>query len=264
MKVVILCGGQGTRLREETEYRPKPMVHVGPRPILWHIMKGYAQHGFKDFVLCLGYKGEQIKQFFYEYEVLTSDVTVELGRNRKVELHRDQHPEDGWRVTLADTGELALTGARVKKVARYIDGDRFMLTYGDGVCDVDLTKLLAFHAAHGKIGTVTGVHPSARFGELELAEDRVTGFSEKPQVVDSYINGGFFVFERRFLDYLTVDDACQLERGPLERLVADDQLRAYVHDGFWQCMDTVRDMKLLNDLWSRGRAPWATWATSGA
>jgi len=264
MKVVILCGGQGTRLREETEYRPKPMVHVGPRPILWHIMKGYAQHGFKDFVLCLGYKGEQIKQFFYEYEVLTSDVTVELGRNRKVELHRDEHPEDGWRVTLADTGELALTGARVKKVARYIDGDRFMLTYGDGVCDVDLTKLLAFHRAHGKIGTVTGVHPSARFGELELQKDRVTGFSEKPNVIDSYINGGFFIFERKFLDYLTVDDACQLERGPLERLVADDQLRAYVHDGFWQCMDTVRDMKLLNDLWSRGRAPWATWAPAGA
>lgn len=264
MKVVILCGGQGTRLREETEYRPKPMVHVGPRPILWHIMKGYAQHGFKDFVLCLGYKGEQIKQFFYDYEVLTSDVTVELGRNRKVELHRDQHPEDGWRVTLADTGELALTGARVKKVARYLDGDRFMLTYGDGVCDVDLTKLLAFHRSHGKIGTVTGVHPSARFGELELQKDRVTGFSEKPNVVDSYINGGFFIFERKFLDYLTTDDACQLERGPLEQLVADDQLRAYVHDGFWQCMDTVRDMKLLNDLWSRGRAPWATWATPGA
>lgn len=264
MKVVILCGGQGTRLREETEYRPKPMVHVGPRPILWHIMKGYAQHGFKDFVLCLGYKGEQIKQFFYEYEVLTSDVTVELGRNRKVELHRDHHPEDGWRVTLADTGEHALTGARVKKVARYLDGERFMLTYGDGVCDVDLTKLLAFHRSHGKIGTVTGVHPSARFGELELQKDRVTGFSEKPNVVDSYINGGFFIFEKKFLDYLTVDDACQLERGPLERLVADDQLRAYVHDGFWQCMDTVRDMKLLNDLWSRGRAPWATWATSGA
>ncbi len=264
MKVVILCGGQGTRLREETEYRPKPMVHVGPRPILWHIMKGYAQHGFKDFVLCLGYKGEQIKQFFYEYEVLTSDVTVELGRNRKVELHRDEHPEDGWRVTLADTGELALTGARVKKVARYLDGDRFMLTYGDGVCDVDLTKLLAFHRSHGRIGTVTGVHPSARFGELELQKDRVTGFSEKPNVIDSYINGGFFIFEKKFLDYLTVDDACQLERGPLERLVADDQLRAYVHDGFWQCMDTVRDMKLLNDLWSRGRAPWATWAPSGA
>jgi glucose-1-phosphate cytidylyltransferase len=258
MKVVILCGGQGTRLREETEYRPKPMVHVGHRPILWHIMKGYAHHGFREFVLCLGYKGELIKEWFFDYEVLTNDVTVTLGKDHKVELHRREAVDD-WKVTLADTGQDALTGARVKKVARYLDGDRFMLTYGDGVSNVDLKKLLEFHLAHGKIGTVTGVHPSARFGELELDGRRVTGFSEKPQVVDSYINGGFFIFERRFLDYLTEDDPCQLERAPLERLVADGQLQAYIHDGFWQCMDTFRDMKLLNDLWARGDAPWAVW-----
>jgi len=258
MKVVILCGGQGTRLREETEYRPKPMVTIGERPILWHIMKGYAHHGFREFVLCLGYKGDHIKEYFYDYEVLNNDFTVELGAERKVEVHRN-HDEVGWKVTLADTGEHAMTGARVKRVARFLDGDRFMLTYGDGVADLDVQALLRFHESHGKIGTVTGVHPIARFGELRLDDGRVAAFNEKPQLKDNYINGGFFVFERAFLDYLDEDAGCILEREPLERLVADGQLMTYVHDGFWHCMDTFRDFKLLNEWWAGGAAPWKIW-----
>ena len=262
MKVVILCGGQGTRLREETEYRPKPMVMVGDRPILWHIMRHYAHHGFKDFVLCLGYKGDVIKEYFYNFRLHSSDFTVELGREQRLEIH-SRTDEEGWRVTLADTGLDALTGARVKRVARYLDDEPFMLTYGDGVSDVDIGELLRFHREQGRVGTVTAVPPLARFGELKLEEQKVLGFSEKPLVSDSYINGGFFVFEPRFLDYLDEDASCQLERAPLERLVAADELRAFHHHGFWQCMDTYRDFKLLNDLWPDA-APWAVWRRGAA
>jgi glucose-1-phosphate cytidylyltransferase len=270
MKVVVLCGGMGTRLREETEYRPKPMVSIGGRPVLWHIMKLYSHHGFREFVLCLGYKGELIKEYFYNYEVLNGSFTIELGGRaavpgtRRLEFH-DALPEEGWRVTLADTGEQAMTGARLRKAARFLDGDRFLLTYGDGVTDLDIGAVIAFHERHGRIGTVTGVHPPSRFGELVVDdEDRVLSFSEKPQTTESYINGGFFVFERAFLDYLDDDDGCILERRPLERLAADGELRTYVHDGFWACIDTYRDYQRLNEIWAGGRAPWRVWDRAAA
>ena len=258
MKVVILCGGRGTRFREETEHRPKPMVDIGGKPILWHIMKHFAHHGLKDFVLCLGYKGERIKEYFLHYEAMNSDLTVTLGRGGSVALE-SRHAEDGWKITLADTGLDSLTGARVKRVARYLENGPFMLTYGDGVSDVDIGKLLAFHKASGTIGTVTGVSPPGRFGELSLHGDRVTSFTEKPEVGGGFINGGFFVFERAFLDYLSADESCILEREPLERLSRDGQLSVFRHPGFWQCIDTYRDYSLVSDLWSSGKAPWKTW-----
>jgi glucose-1-phosphate cytidylyltransferase len=259
MKAVILCGGQGTRFREETEYRPKPMVEVGDRPILWHIMKHYAHHGMKDFVLCLGYKGQVIKDFFLNYEAHVSDLTLRLGRQRGVEYH-GVHAEDDWRVTLADTGPIAQTGARIKKVARYLGSGPFCATYGDGVSDVDLRRLVAFHRAHGKLGTVTGVRPKSRFGELTLQGERVVSFAEKP-VGDGMISGGFFVFEREFVDrYLTGEDGLILEHEPLQRLAADGQLMVYEHQGFWQSMDTYRDWRVLEDLWWSGRVPWKVWA----
>ncbi len=256
MKVVILCGGKGTRLREETDLRPKPMVMIGDRPILWHIMKLYAHHGFNEFVLCLGYKGEYIKEYFHKFEMLNHDFTVDLGAERFTS-HKNQ-PTVDWKVTLADTGLESMTGARVKRVTRYLDGDRFMLTYGDGVADLDLRKLLEFHLAHGKIATVTGVRPVARFGELLIEGHRVQAFSEKPQVTNTHISGGFFIFERRFLDLLDRDEGCIMETGPLETLAKNDELMAYQHDGFWHCMDTFRDCTILNNLWERG-APWKVW-----
>ena len=202
MQVVILCGGVGTRLREETEFRPKPMVNIGTHPILWHIMKYYSHFGCKDFVLALGYKGEMIKNYFCRYEIMNNDVTIELGQPENMCIHHS-HDEAGWKITLADTGEKALKGARLKKVERYITGDTFMMTYGDGVADVDINELLAFHISHGKIATVTGVNPSARFGELKIDGDRVEAFREKPENGDDFISGGFFVFNRQIFNYLT-------------------------------------------------------------
>lgn len=257
-KVVILCGGMGTRLREETEFRPKPMVDVGGRPILWHIMKIYAHYGFRDFVLCLGYKGDIIKRYFLDYETISNDFTVRLGRGNEVQYHSD-HAEDGWAVTLAETGHAAMTGARVKRIAKYIDREEFLLTYGDGVADVDVRRLLSFHCDHGKIGTVTGVRPPSRFGELLTDRERVVEFSEKPLVSQGYINGGFFVFHRRFFDYLSDDDDCVLEREPLEHLAKDGELIMYPHAGYWQCMDTYRDLQVLNEAWQLNRAPWKVW-----
>ena len=257
VKVVILCGGLGTRLREETEFRPKPMVEIGGRPILWHIMKAYAHHGFADFVLCLGYKGEQIKQYFLNYETMSRDLTIRLGPTPQVTFHTPHN--EAWSVTLVDTGATALTGARVKRVEPYIRDEEFMLTYGDGVADLDIQRLLAFHREHGRIGTVTGVRPPSRFGELLIDGASVVEFSEKPSVSHGYINGGFFIFNRRFFDYLSADDHCVLEREPLERLAKDGQLRMYPHDGFWQCMDTQRDLHLLNESWARPRPPWKVW-----
>jgi glucose-1-phosphate cytidylyltransferase len=256
MKVVILCGGKGTRFREETELRPKPMVTIGDRPILWHIMKLYAHHGFNEFVLCLGYKGDVIKEYFHRFEAFNHDSTIELGTG-KITVHRTS-PGVDWKVTLADTGEDAMTGARVKRVERYLDGDRFMLTYGDGVTDLDLGKVLEFHRAHGKLATVTGVRPVARFGELLIEDQRVRAFSEKPQVTDSHVSGGFFIFERAVLDLLSPDDDCVLELKPLEALAARGELMAYQHDGFWHCMDTYRDYTILNNLWAR-TPPWRVW-----
>jgi glucose-1-phosphate cytidylyltransferase len=256
IKVVILCGGMGTRLREETEFKPKPLVEIGGKPILWHIMKIYAYYGFKNFVLCLGYKGEMIKNYFLNYEVMNNDLTLELGKN-KMEYHNSPE-EDGWRITLANTGNKALTGARVKKIEKYIENDKFMLTYGDGVSNIDINELLKFHLSHSKIGTVTGVRPSSRFGELLIKKDMVEEFSEKPQVEEGYINGGFFVFQNEFFDYLNENDDCNLEREPLEKLTLDKELMVYKHKSFWHCMDTYRDTLLLNELWNLN-PEWKIW-----
>ncbi len=256
MKVVILAGGMGTRLREETEFKPKPMVEIGRRPILWHIMKSYAHYGYKDFILCLGYKGEVIRDYFYNYELRNADTTITLGR-RSIEFH-ESHGEQGWRVTLAETGDKTYTGGRVKRIARYIDGDRFMVTYGDGVADIDIGDLVRHHESHGKLATVTAVHPSSRFGQLSIEDGMVKVFREKPQVEDGWINGGFFVFQREVLEYLQSDQD-SLEQGLLEKMTALNQLAVYRHAGFWQCMDTYREMEVLNQTWQTGNAPWAKW-----
>jgi glucose-1-phosphate cytidylyltransferase len=259
--VVILCGGQGTRFREQTERRPKPMIEVMGRPILWHIMSFYAGHGYTDFVLCLGYMGEVIKRYFLDFAALQSDFTVNLRTPGEITYHQAVRPD--WRVTCVDTGAEAMTGARLKRVARYLDCDNFMLTYGDGLSDVDVPKLLEFHQQHGRLATVTGVRPPSRFGELVVDAGTPDGtivrrFSEKP-VESGHINGGFFAFKRRFLDYVSDDDACILERAPLERAAADGELMMFEHDGFWQCMDTYRDLMKLEEAWNGGKAPWRTW-----
>jgi glucose-1-phosphate cytidylyltransferase len=260
-KVVILCGGQGTRMREETEFRPKPMVEVGGRPLVWHVMKGFAEHGYRDFVLCLGYRGSMIKQYFANYRVLNSDVTLDL-QSGAVSDERD-HAED-WRVTLVDTGDEAMTGARVKRVAGHLGGaDHFLCTYGDGLADVDITELVRFHRGHGRLATVTGVRPPSRFGRLVTEGTAVRSFSEKPADEAGLISGGFFVFDRRVLGRLSAEPGCVLERDPLERLAGEGELHMYRHDGFWQCADTVRDVDVLRTLWQQGRAPWRTWSDGG-
>lgn len=255
MKVVILCGGLGTRLKEETEYRPKPMVKIGSKPILWHIMKIYSYYGFKDFILCLGYKGEMIKEYFYNYEILNNDFSLELGRHNNIEIH-NTHDEKGWRITLVDTGEHALKGARLKKIEKYIDSNLFMVTYGDGVANVNINELVDFHMAHGRIATLTGVMPPSRFGTILMDGNKVTKFSEKPQATEGLVNGGFFVFNKKLFSYLSDNDACDLEIGVLDKLAEIGELMVYNHTGEWACMDTVRDMEYLNKLWSSGRAFW--------
>jgi glucose-1-phosphate cytidylyltransferase len=258
MKVVILCGGQGTRLREETEYRPKPLVDVGGRPILWHIMKLYAHYGLQDFILCLGYRGQMIKEYFLNYEAMNNDFTICLGKQNRIHYH-GAHQEQDFNVTLADTGSDSMTGSRVKQVEKHIDGGTFMVTYGDGLSNVDLRKLLAFHRSHGKLGTITTVKPYSRFGILELDEEnKVRAFAEKPQV-EGWASAGFFVFEREFFKYLDSSPECVLERAPMERLAADGELVAYQHDGFFFAMDTYREYLYLNELWNSGKAPWAVW-----
>ena len=255
-KVVILCGGLGTRLREETEYRPKPMVEIGGKPVLWHVMKLFAHHGMTEFVLCAGYRGQMIKDYFLNYEARNSDLTITLGDHASVRFH-GTHLETGWEVTVADTGELTQTGGRVKRVEHYLDGDTFVVTYGDGLADVDLTALLAHHRAHGKLATVTTTRPLSRFGIVDLESDAtVARFREKPQA-DDWVSSGFFVFQREFLAELDPD--CILEREPLERLAAAGELVAYQHDGFWQPMDTYREFQMLNEMWETGKAPWAVW-----
>jgi glucose-1-phosphate cytidylyltransferase len=258
MKTVILCGGMGTRLREQTEFRPKPMVEIGGRPILWHIMKIYAHYGFREFVLCLGYRGDVIREYFLNYEAMNNDFTISLGRKHQI-VHHDAHDEQDYEVTLAETGAEAMTGARVKRVQRYVDGDRFMVTYGDGLADVDLGKVLAFHREHGKLATMTTMAPTSRFGMLDMdASGRVTSFIEKP-VMDGRANAGFFVFERRVFDYLKSDDNCILEQDPLEKLAREGQLMGYRHDGFFFAMDTFREHQKLNELWASGKPPWRVW-----
>jgi glucose-1-phosphate cytidylyltransferase len=255
-QVVILCGGLGTRLREETEYRPKPMAEVGGHPVLWHLMKLFAHHGLTDFVLCLGYRGQMIKDYFLNYEAWNSDFTITLGDRDSTKFYR-AHPETGWEVTLADTGAETQTGGRVKRVERYLTGDTFIVTYGDGLADVDLGALLAFHAEHGKLATITTTRPLSRFGIVDIDPDRsVRRFREKPQG-DEWVSSGFFVFQREFLEYLDPD--CVLERAPLERLAGEGQIAAYQHDGFWQPMDTYREFLMLNEMWEAGKAPWAVW-----
>jgi glucose-1-phosphate cytidylyltransferase len=258
MKVVVLCGGVGTRLREETEFRPKPMVEVGGRPILWHIMKLYAHHGFSDFVLCLGYRGNVIKDYFLNYEAMNNDFSICLGEKSQIRYH-GLHTEQGFTVTLADTGLESMTGGRIHKIQKYVHDDTFLLTYGDGVSDVDIQRLLEFHKSHGKIATVTTVPPISRFGMVELADQgRVRSFNEKPKT-DGWMSVGFFALNREVFDFLGGDD-CIFEREPMERLAAGGQLMAYRHDGFFYAMDTFREYQHLNDLWNRGQAPWRVWA----
>lgn len=255
--VFILCGGLGTRLREETEVRPKPMVPVGNHPILWHIMRSYSHFGFKRFVLCLGYKAEVIKSYFLNYPTLNSDFTIELKTN-DVRVHKIGHGQD-WSVTLADTGALAMTGARVARAAaKYLGGAAHLaVTYGDGVTDANLLEEFQFHLKHGKIGTVLGVNPPSRFGELKLEHDQVVEFAEKPDFQDNWINGGYFFFKREILNYLSQDEGCVLEREPLIRLAVDRELSICKHRGFWYAMDTQRDREYLDEVWKTGNAPWS-------
>lgn len=255
MKAVILCGGHGTRLREETEHRPKPMVEVGGRPILWHIMKYYAHFDVRDFVIALGYKGRMIKEYFLNYEAMNSDFTMSLGRLSAINYHAE-HEEQDFRVTLADTGLESMTGARVARIKRYVAGQRFLVTYGDGLTDLDLDAALRFHEAHGRIATVTTVQPQSRFGMLQIADDlRVERFAEKPRA-EGWASAGYFIFEPEIFDYLSDEDGCVLEREPMERLAAEGELVAYRHDGFFYAMDTYREYLQLNELWSNGSAPW--------
>ena len=252
MKVLILAGGLGTRLSEDTVDKPKPMVEIGGKPILWHIMKTYSQHGFNDFVILLGYKGYIIKEYFANYFLHQSDVTFDLKDN-KMEIHNNS--SEPWKVTLLDTGNSSMTGGRIKRAEEFIGKSPFMLTYGDGVSNVDLTRLLEFHKSHGRIATVTAVRPPIRFGELIINDNKVEEFAEKPQSGKGWINGGFFVFNKEIFNYIE-DDSIMLEREPLEKLSKMGELMAYKHDDFWQCMDTIREKEILEALLNSNSAPW--------
>lgn len=258
MKVVILCGGLGTRLREETEYRPKPMVPVGGRPVLWHIMKLYAHYGHKEFILCLGYKGEVIKDYFRNYLWNTSDVTLHLGREPRIRYH-NSHDEADWTVTLLETGLETQTGGRLRRALPHVTDDTFLFTYGDGLTNADINAGIDFHREHGGVATLTAVKPSGRFGELAMDGRTITAFREKPEQESSYISGGFMVLDRRIAEYLGPDDSCIFERNPMETLARQGQLKAFCHDGFWQCMDTYREQQLLERLWNSNSAPWKVW-----
>ena len=256
MKTVLLAGGLGTRLREETEFRPKPMVPVGGKPILWHIMKTFAHFGHQDFVVCTGYRGDYIRQYFQEFEAMNSDFTVKIGSKERITTHGSLE-ESGWEVTVADTGAETMTGGRVFRVRDFVGKDTFMCTYGDGLADVNIHELLKFHKSHGKIATVSAVRPVSRFGVLEMDEmGNVESFQEKPQTA-GWINAGYFVFEAKIFDYLSPDSI--LEREPRGNLASDGELVAYKHDGFFQPMDTYREMSMLNEMWDKGQAPWKVW-----
>jgi glucose-1-phosphate cytidylyltransferase len=255
MKVVILAGGLGTRLTEETETRPKPMVEIGGKPILWHIMKLYAHYGFKEFVIALGYKGEVIKRYFLDYAKLQSNLTVNLSSG---DVMRRGGPLEDWTVHLIDTGIATNTGGRLKRLTQVLGREAFMATYGDGVSNVDINALVKFHRQHGKMVTATAVRPPARFGGLVFDGDRIAEFTEKPQIGEGWINGGFFVLEPDALEYVS-DDQTSWEREPMERLATEGNLMAYRHEEFWQCMDTLRDLRLLEGLWAGGKAPWKVW-----
>lgn len=257
--VVIFCGGKGTRLQEETQIIPKPLVKIGEKPILWHIMKIYSSYGFNNFILPVGYKGEKIKEYFYNYPFLQSDFTVCLNDHNRAVFYNP--PKENWKVTVVDTGIETQTGARLKKVEKFIPNYLFMVTYGDGVADININNLLRFHLSHKNIGTVTGVHPLARmgFGKLMIRGSKILKFKEKPKEKDAFINGGFFVFDRRIFKYLPPRSNVPFEKGPLEKLVADGQLMVHKHKGFWQCMDTLRDVELLNECWQDDKCPWKIW-----
>lgn len=260
IKAIILCGGQGTRIRDVADDIPKPMIRIGEQPILWHIMKLYAHYNVRDFVLCLGYKGWVIKEFFLNYRAMMNDMTITLGTDTHLEYH-DAHPAMDWRVTLAETGYANQTGSRIRQVKKYVeDTDIFCVTYGDGVADIDIGQLIEFHCKHGRIGTVTAVRPPGRFGVLAVREDQglpvVSQFTEKPQSLEGLINGGFFVFDHRLWDYLSDDDNLIFEHQPLSNLAQDGQLVMYEHSGFWQPMDTYREWRILNDMWASGQTPW--------
>lgn len=255
MKAVILAGGLGTRISEESALRPKPMIEVGGKPILWHIMKAYSAHGVNEFIVCLGYRGYMIKEYFANYFLHTSDVTFDMVHN-KMEVH--QNSAEPWKVTLVDTGENTMTGGRLKRVAQYLDGEHFCFTYGDGVGDVDITREIAFHKAQGTLATLTATQPPGRFGALNMDQHKIISFQEKPQGDGGWINGGFFVLSPKVIDYIEGDDTIW-ERGPMERLAAEGNMSAYRHHGFWQPMDTLRDKNYLEELWASGKAPWKTW-----
>jgi glucose-1-phosphate cytidylyltransferase len=256
VKAVILAGGMGTRLREETEFRPKPMVEIGGRPVLWHIMKTLSYQGINDFVICLGYKGDYIKDYFMNYEARTNDITVKLGKDQGTSFNV-QSVSENWTVTLANTGLTTMTGGRIHRIKQYVQGEKFLCTYGDGLADLNLKNLLAFHEAHGKCATVTSVRPSNRFGAMQVNSDNtVTEFIEKPRS-DGWVNGGFFVFNPEIFNYL--DSECVLEKAPLEKLAKDGELKSFRHEGFWQPMDTYRESQDLNLLWDTGKAPWKIW-----
>jgi glucose-1-phosphate cytidylyltransferase len=257
MKVVILAGGMGTRISEESHLKPKPMIEIGDRPILWHIMKIYSHYGYNDFIICLGYKGNAVKDFFLNYLVYESDVTFNFRNGREIFTHH--HSAEKWTVTLVDTGLATMTGGRVKRIQKYVGNEPFMLTYGDGVSDINIDELVKFHKSHGKCVTVTATQPLGRFGALSISDfGEVEGFSEKPKGDNSWINGGFFVMQPEVFGYLGGDDV-YLETEPLQRISGDRQFMAYRHSGFWQPMDTMRDKTLLEDLWKSGRAPWKVW-----
>ncbi len=256
MKVVILAGGFGTRLSEETIFKPKPMVEIGGKPILWHIMKIYSTYGFNEFIICLGYKGHIIKEFFANYFLYMADVTIDLTNNN-IEVHNAK--AESWKVTLVDTGLYTQTGGRIKRIKPYVGNETFMLTYGDGVANINIKELLEFHKSHGKYATITAVQPPGRFGGLVLnGGDEVLSFREKPKGDGAWINGGFFVLEPEIFDYIKGDEV-PWEREPLETLAKEGQLMAYKHRGFWQCMDTLRDKNYLENLWNSGKAPWKVW-----
>lgn len=258
MKVVILCGGYGTRISEESHLKPKPMIEIGERPILWHIMKTYSHYGFNDFILCLGYKGYMIKEYFANYFLHGADVTFDLTKNNRLQIHSSEDVEP-WKVTLANTGLDTMTGGRLKRIEKYLDDEPFLMTYGDGISDVNIRELYDFHRHHGRLATVTAVQPSGRYGVLGIADDAtVFEFVEKPKNIDAWINGGFFVLSPKVLDYID-GDGTSFETGPLDRLAEEEQITAYKHSGFWQCMDTQRDKHVLETIWSRGDAPWKVW-----
>ena len=258
MPVVILAGGLGTRMREETERVPKPLVEVGERPILWHVMKLFGHHGAQRFVLCLGFRSWLIKEYFLRYREQIADVTVHLGEPAPPQIHDHEAAED-WQVTLAETGLLTGTGGRLWRVRDYVDTDTFILTYGDGLGSIDISALVDFHRSHGRIGTVTGVHPTSRYGEMKVRDGVVTDFDEKPTTAEGFVSGGFFVFQREFFDYLTDDPELTVERAPLRNLARDGQLAVFPHSGFWMGMDTHREFTELNRLWATGDAPWKVW-----